>query len=55
MKIKKKLVFKEILNSKGKSVKDIIAIVTYKDGFVVATKNGLYTNVSDLINQSKLS
>lgn len=40
--------FGEIKDSKGNTIKDIIAITTYLDGIVVATKNGLFTKSESL-------
>lgn len=50
--IREKKMF-EILDPNGISIKNITAIVTYKDGIVVGTPNGLYTNVESLINLNK--
>lgn len=30
---------------------EVIGIVTYKEGFVIATKTAIWTNVKDLIKQ----
>lgn len=43
--------FKQILDEKGKPIKNVTAIITYQDGFVVATPDGLYTNVTSLITK----
>jgi hypothetical protein len=43
--------FEEIKDSKGNTIKDIVAVTTYLDGIVVATKNGLFTNVKSLLTK----
>jgi hypothetical protein len=44
--------WKEIKLKNGESVKDIVTMISYRDGFVVATKNGLYTNVKELFDKN---
>lgn len=39
----------EIKDQNGLTITEIVAITTFKDGLVVATKDGLYTNVKSLI------
>lgn len=41
----------EIYDENGSSIKNITNIVVYKDGIVVGTDKGLYTNVEDLLRK----
>ena len=43
--------FHEIKDSEGNSIEGIVAVVTYLDGIVVATKRGIFTNVKSLLTK----
>lgn len=46
---KKQKTFTEVFDDKGNRIENIQAIVCYKNGIVVGTPKGLYTNVKSLI------
>lgn len=40
-----------LIDDKGKSIKGITGITTFKDGICVLTKNAMYTNVKSLLRR----
>ena len=48
---KKRRHWYEILDENELPTENVVAITTYKDGIVVATPTGLYTNVKSLIKK----